>query len=317
MHNINQLVNLIYKKRFEKQYCEMKYDDYIIVGDNMSGKSELIRELENKIEDQLFFIDTVNRTIGTTDPIGEFDKITSVKEIVEERFRDERFNISDSIGIYNHNLILNELIEHYDKYQLVIESYIGKSFQILEQKEASSIMSGNIVYKYKIGDKIYDSLSNGEQAIIRILVEIMFAISRGVSIIAIDEIDLYLDSTNCKKMIKFLKEKFSSVNWIITTHSDNIIFASENFNIIKIKNGQCSYYDSNDFDNIPYINRILFEPSIFNESEIDVKLSDLIRRRVLGVIISQEEIYEVKKLDSLTVRQEILKKYILGWENEN
>ena len=108
MHNINQLVNLIYKKRFEKQYCEMKYDDYIIVGDNMSGKSELIRELENKIEDQLFFIDTVNRTIGTTDPIGEFDKITSVKEIVEERFRDERFNISDSIGIHNHNLILNE-----------------------------------------------------------------------------------------------------------------------------------------------------------------------------------------------------------------
>ncbi|MBN1075017.1 ATP-binding protein [Clostridium botulinum] len=316
MFKVEDLLLDMKNKLFEKVGSIYKHDDFIIVGNNMSGKSWVIMELLKSNISESYLIDSINRTIANNDPRGRFKDIINKQEILIERVKVKNFNRIDTItSIYNNSLIYNELTENLEAYSDVINNYFGKEFKV-EEKEDNDGLFSDKKYVYKLGDDEYSELSNGFQAIVRILVEVVFALSLGVKAIAIDEIDLHLDSEQCKKMIQFLRINFKEIKWVFTTHSSEVILASKDFNILKIENGYCNYFDGNDMENIPYINRMLFEPNTLNRNPIDNELSNLLRLKAIGKNID-EDILKINSYDNLTVKQTILRDYLVRWNNED
>lgn len=319
MLKVQDLLHEINRNLLEEVGSIYKYNDFILVGNNMSGKSWLIKELLKSNQDKIYFIDSINRTIATNNPIGKFEDINDKKEILLQRIKDENFNTRDTVAAsYNNSLILNELYENIEVYKDNINYYFETSFEVILESEVgvNQLFSENI-YKYRVGSNIYDKLSNGFQAIIRILVEITFAISQGAEVIIIDEIDLHLDSENCKRIIKYLRDRFTNTKLIFTTHSPDVISGSEKFNIFKIESDNCSYFDGDDLNDIPYINRILFEPNILVSNPIDNELSSFLKLKVAGRNLNEEELNRLNSYDNLTVKQKILRDYINRWDNED
>ena len=92
---IHQIADIICSEK-------LNYNCTIIIGDNSSGKSFLVKELVNRWKENfpVYFIDAVNRGFQVT-------KVTSTKEkpeyrntIVNTRLREEYFNMQDSFSCY-------------------------------------------------------------------------------------------------------------------------------------------------------------------------------------------------------------------------
>ncbi|MCD3351591.1 ATP-binding protein [Clostridium botulinum D/C] len=341
MINMESLVNAIYVK-----ICESKqesHSDYIIVGNNMSGKSELIRNLIeryiqgskshnltekyiNKITSQgeIYFIDSCNRTISKDNPIGMFSEINDIFQITTERLKPINFNKVDKIGFnYDNHLILNELLDNKEMYKDILQGYFEESFDIVTYKEDSSIplLSSLEKYKYKIGDTIYENLSNGYQAIIRLLVEIQYAVSKGVKVILIDEVVLYLDANNSRKFIEFIQNTFNEIHWIFTTHSPEVICASSNFNIIKVKENNYEIYDGNNLNDLESTIEALFDQDIIENDEFDTILENLVRLKSMGEILPKYDLERIKSEQNLSSVQKLYREYVLndlvGQDHEN
>ncbi|MGD1834858.1 MAG: AAA family ATPase [Nitrososphaeraceae archaeon] len=323
---INTIGNMIVDKIFDDIGCELNRDNYIIVGNNMKGKSKLISNIiRNNLKKEIYFIDAVNRSIENHNPMGLFANILSSQEILEERVKKDVFNKKDVItNIYDSKLIFNEMIENGDDYFTMISEILGQEFELKKyeteiflssESEESTIESS---YKYSIGNEEYVDISSGLQALIRIIIELIYAKKSGVKLVLIEEIENHLDNRNCQKIIKFLVEKFSEMNFIISTHSPDVIIAAENFNIIKIITDNDIYiYDSYDFDDFDYVNRTLFT-NLFRINNIsDIELGNYIRKLSAGGKLNSSDIEKINGLDNLSVKQNVLKKYILEWSNED
>ena len=80
-------------------------NNYILIGENTSGKSELLfsimrRMIENSKIDQIYFIDSVNRSFHL-DAISSFQKEKKeydYREICAMRLEERTFNKMDSFG---------------------------------------------------------------------------------------------------------------------------------------------------------------------------------------------------------------------------
>ena len=81
---------------------ELKYKDTIIIGDNSSGKSELLRKLIYELRkfQNVYFIDAVNRNFSVQ-AISRTAKLPIYTEhIINTRLDEEHFNIEDSFNCY-------------------------------------------------------------------------------------------------------------------------------------------------------------------------------------------------------------------------
>lgn len=333
MINMESLINSIYMKVCKSKQ-EKSYSDYIIVGNNMSGKSELIRNLierytkENKSNNstekyidkftsqgEIYFIDSCNRTISKDNPRGMFSEINDFFEITTERLKPINFNKVDKISSnYDNHLILNELLNNKEIYKDILEDYFEDSFDIVTCKEDSNIplLSPAEKYKYKIGDTKYDNLSNGYQAIIRLLVEIQYAVSKGVKVILIDEVVLYLDTNNSRKFIDFIQNTFNKIHWIFTTHSPEVICASNNFNIIKVKENNYEIYDGNNLNDLESTIEALFDEDIIENDEFDTLLENLVRLKSMGETLPKDDLQKIKSSQNLNSVQKLYRDYLLN-----
>ena len=317
MINIQDVKNIIVEKVYNNVASEFNHNDFILIGSNMTGKSKIIKDIIDTNIDNLYFIDSINRTIPNDNPIGKFSDISSIEDIVVNRRKKDVFNRKDVIdNIHNNNLILNELIENIETYRELINKFFNCEFEVIEKSESQdSLLIGNKIYIYKFGNKKYSSLSNGYQAMIRILMEIKFAVSRGCKFVIIDEIDAHLDNINCSRLISFIKDEFNSLRFLITTHSPDVILSSYDFNIIKINENYCEYYDSNDMNELNYINRTLFRKTNRINNEIENKLTNYIRLLVKGYILTEDDKMYINSIENLSIKQKILQKYILEWND--
>jgi len=213
----------------------------------------------------------------------------------------------------SNSIILNELIENKQSYVSKLNNFFGVEFDVISENDQFS----NIIYKYKLGKDIHPDLSSGYQAIIRIIVEVIFAASQGCEFIVIDEIDAHLDNESCIKLIEFLEVEFANTHFLISTHSPNIILRSKDYNIIKVtENDFCEFYDSNDMDDLNYINRTIFYSNKRidnNKSIIDDILADFSRRLAAGYKLTEEDITKINSFKNLTTKQSVLKEFVLRW----
>ena len=306
---LNKISNLIKKSRNK---------NWIIIGDNSSGKSELLKKIVSEWNEGVYYIDAVNRyfnisEVNTSDTSVDFG-ITS-KEIVSKRIEPERYNLKDSFGE-------NEHIERlYPIYKLKLKSLIKDFLNVelsVEREELPSVF-GKGDAKAKInGEEV--ELSSGYQALIRLFSEIIFYTEelKGKGIIVIDEVDEFLSPKYSGEILNFLVEKFPENYFIVSTHSSDLIANSYDCNIVALENSNFSVVDSNDFTSLTEVNmlfnKILGYTEKTRENNRDYILQRLFDLKIIGNGTEEEESeFNTINFEELTPTQKVIYKQIKEW----
>lgn len=297
---------------------ELSYTDSIIIGDNSSGKTLLLKLFIEKIKNDraVYFIDAVNRGFDVK-KISKTNKKPEYKNtILETRLQEAYFNLVDSFNCFG---TLTERVE-------IIYQLYEKEIQDLFYELTSDRFK--IHYDDPIGEVDFGNgkglLSSGYQAIIRILLELLYyqnmEIERNTleyAWVIIDELDEYLSPRYSATILKFLKKIFPWARWIVTTHSCDLVASTNDSNLIILDNGNYEVLDINDYTSISEV-QIIFERVFGNyeisKSETENILRRLLNNRINGAWSVQDEICLTQlKSGKLTASQQIIVRQIQDW----
>ena len=170
--------------------------NYILVGDNSSGKSEVLKMVIEKCLDYpIYFIDSVNRTFDTNkvELVSKMYKNAKMDSecVVRERIDAFNFNLQD---VFNAAACIEQLYTKYsDKSMCMCKAFLNKDIQIVRENIGAGIAENRVLI-----DGNEAKLSSGYQAVIRIFYEILFFCDvmnekkweKGF--VVIDEVDEYL-----------------------------------------------------------------------------------------------------------------------------
>ena len=94
------MVSDLCKKMISEQ---LPYKDTILLGDNSSGKSDVLKGvIENSDRQKYYFIDAVNREFDVKQISFKKEKIAYSSEINDTRLSEDIFNHKDSFYYINH-----------------------------------------------------------------------------------------------------------------------------------------------------------------------------------------------------------------------
>lgn len=296
----------------------LKYGDSVIIGENSCGKSLLLRLLIQKAgkTDSIYFLDAVNRGFDAGKVVREMKKPAYKRTVIETRIQEDFFNLKDSFNCFG---TMTERIEqiyypYEERLQDLFEKLTGERFRLI-----SGDVFGEVEFKEGRG-----LLSSGYQAIVRILLELLYyqekcveekAIERAVVII--DELDEFLSPGYAYKIFPFLKEEFPRMDFIVTTHSADLTAGAQNANLIVLDEKGYEVMDINDCQSISEV-QIIFD-RIFGEhmpqaSEMENTLRRLFNNKINQAWTEgdQRQLEELKR-EKLTASQQLIYKQILEW----
>lgn len=219
---------------------------FILVGDNSSGKSDVIfRVVERKLPNAVYLIDSVNRTFDADRVELVSKSYESVKlnsgEVTAERLLPFHFNLQDTFKAAS---CIEQL---YDKYKSQLtelcKEFLGKEIQILRE-----IVDMGIPENVVMIDGSRAKLSSGYQAVLRLFCEILYFCEvmeerkwfRGL--VVIDEIDEYLSPKYSARICNFLQSQFPRLVFLVTTHSLDLVKNSERADLIILRDTQYEIY---------------------------------------------------------------------------
>lgn len=312
----NMLKEIKYKIENEK----LKYKNTIIIGDNSSGKSELLRNILLDKKEGYYFIDSVNRSFN-------YEKIENTQQVrdtyinvLEYRLEENIFNLKDSFDFNKTGMgFIEEVYLNFEEeLKILIRDFLDINFDI-------TIEDNSILGKKPklLIDKNTEKLSSGYQAIIRIFLELLYFknsynnINKN-PIVVIDEINEFLSTKNEKKILPFLMKKFNNMNFIITTHSADVIASSIDFNIIVLKGNSYECLDGNDFSTVTDAREIfekIYKLSDNNmANDIEFELRNLLNFKISGTWTEEEEtkLNKIEK-EKLTNSQLLILNEIKSW----
>lgn len=311
LERINEIVKKIIME-------ELPYQSCVVIGDNSSGKSLLLKKFIETYKDDaaLYFIDAINRGFNV-EKISKTGKKPKYKStILETRMKDEYFNLEDSFNCFG---TLTERIEMiYQFYEKDVQNLFckltGDRFKILSEEPLGKVDFGNG----------YSILSSGYQAIIRILLELLYYQEMEVltynvkaAWVVIDELDEFLSPKYSARILEFLKEEFPWAKWLITTHSCDLIVNTSDANLIILDNNICEVMDINDYSSeseVQIIFQRLFGKKDDRESEMDDILRHLLNNRINHAWSSQDDRFLAKiQKEKLSASQKIILKQIQDW----
>lgn len=245
---------------------ELRYEDSIVIGDNSSGKSELLRRLVLELikTEEVYFIDAVNRNFSVKD-ISRTKEIPVYNEwILKTRLDSEHFNLQDSFNCYGTRTETIEII--YTLFETELQELffqlVGKRFEWIP----GNVM-GNV--KFSEGEA---ALSSGYQAIVRILLELLYfdkvQKKSPNAWIIIDELDEFLSPKYAMKIWDFLKQNFPQYYFVVTTHSSDLLIGAQNANLIALMDDSFEVRDINDYDSSSSV-QMIFERVFETEEKGD------------------------------------------------
>lgn len=305
IEKISEIVNEIMKTT----------EDVIIVGDNSSGKSDILKNVINNLPlDRCYFIDSCNRVFEYNNTLYTGEDSPETEEVLRERLKDENFNLKDSFGV------IGNIERFYSIYRLeflnLIKDFLNKDIVIKE--DTYGIITKKIL---QVNNETYEYLSNGYQAIFRIFLELIYATKKNTNIktVIIDEITEFLSVKNEAKILNFLRDKFPNMRFIITTHSEDIISNTPNTRLVIITENDYEILDGDDFQTNTEIRRV-FSNLFFSDREekdekakieIESLLRKLYNKKLFGEWTEKDE-EEVEKLGALdlTNSQKLLLKNV-------
>lgn len=300
-------------KKIEEQV--LLHEHSIIIGDNASGKSELIRRLvERKFVNggRVYFIDSVNRYFDVSKIDNSAVNIEKEKNIVTKRMSIECFNTMDSFSMYGTATESIEMI--YSKYeqqiQELLNNFCGISFSVTHPREK--------LVKYN--NDVEGKVSNGVQALVRIFAEMLYLKSvqgNEKIIVVIDELDEFLSPSNAAKIFPFLVDNFPQMVFVVSTHSSDLVRTAKDCNIIILYQTTYEVIDSNDFDSAGEVQMVfqrLFGEQKCPKEGTEQKLRMLLNNKMMGAWGQSDDIIfnEIEE-DSLSNAQKILYKRIKEW----
>lgn len=308
MKSYQEMVSRVCRILIEK---ELEYPDTIIIGDNSSGKSDVLKQLMQSDEkEQLYFIDAVNRSFDISQ-IGEisFPDIVYSTEISRYRLKEDVFNLKDSFYYRGPTAIEEFYIRYAEKIQKLMSRFVDIHLEIRKNDVG---WSAYIDHEEVI-------LSSGYQALIRIFLEVLyFADTKQEGIIVIDEVDEFLSVINSGKILNFLKQEFSGINFIVTTHSADLIANAENMNLILLQDDSFEVLDAGDFESVSQVYDIFH--SLFPKKEktdkqqMDQALRKLFNNKMSGIWDEKEQAeLSYLKSSKLTKAQRLIVKQIEEW----
>lgn len=306
---LSKAIDILFHKR-------LKHSHTIFIGENASGKSKVLKEFvggmlkENK---GIYYIDAVNRSFDSSKvstPYSEIEK-SNYQSIVKARISNENFNLKDTFCLFG---TLNDQIElvyfPYEKQlQTMLKKFGGFSFEIKKIKEK---------------EVLFDSgaeglLSSGLQALVRIFLELLYVndIVKDHICVVIDEIDEFLSPANAGKILDFLMDQFPDMEFLVTTHSVDLVRNTGKCNIIILYEEDLEVIDADDFCS-EYDVTALFE-KVFPVDErekdaVEDKLRILLNNRISGMWFDDNEM-ELRRLKAmpLTNSQKLLVQQIEEW----
>lgn len=291
------------------------HEHSIVIGDNASGKSELIRRFVKRKMDKgekVYFIDSVNRYFNVDKIDNSTTRIEKEEKIIATRMNVEYFNAKDSFSMYGTPTECIEMLySRYEKQvQKMLREFCAISFEVTYPKEK--------LVKYN--EEIEGKLSNGIQALVRIFLEMLYlnTIHEDEEIsVVIDELDEFLSPSNAEKIFPFLIRNFPQMKFVVSTHSSELIRTAKASNIIILYPDAYEIIDSNDFDSVGEVQMIfekLFGMNQCQENEIEQKLRRLLNNRMMGAWGKNDEnVLNKIDEDGLSNAQKILYRRIKEW----
>lgn len=293
--------------------AKLPYNDTIIIGDNSSGKSDILKKMiEDSDGSSYYFIDAVNRYFDIAQIMSKWEQeILFSKEINIHRLKEDNFNHKDSFYYGGTPKAVEDFYINYsDELNELMKEFLNIQFEIKR---------GTVGWEVYIdGEK--ETLSSGYQALLRLFIEIVYyERTKKIGIVVIDEIDEFLSVKNCGEIYGFLRKKFQTLHFIVTTHSADLVANTENANLILLQNGEFEVLDSGDFSSISQVYDI-FEAILERDGEksekekIDDRLRALLNNKISGVWESEDEkkLADVKN-QNLTKAQKLIIKQIEEW----
>lgn len=285
----------------------------IIIGDNSSGKSLLLKSLLIQLKEKksIYFIDAVNRGFDVSRVISEQKRETSERSVLEKRLLDINFNIKDTFSCYGTDTErVEEIYRLYeDKVQDLFKKLTGDQFTI-----AASAAYGEVLLNGEAA-----TLSSGYQAMVRMILELLFYTEKhgDHAWVVIDEIDEFLSPGYASKILSFFRENFPGIHFVVTTHSADLVVTSENARVITLKKDQYDVLDVDDLDTYRKVQRLF--NGVFGVEEPVLEDTDMILRRLLNRKINDawtdadEEILKGLHQKKLSASQRMICKQIEEW----
>lgn len=311
INSLNEIANMILEQK-------LKYADTVIIGDNSSGKSLLLKILIEKFDtkDEIYFIDAVNRGFDASKVFKEERKHDYKQSIIDTRMKPDYFNLRDSFSFLGTSTERVEQLYflYEDKLQSMFERFTGDKYKVLP---------GDVLGEVEFGDT-RGLLSSGYQAITRILLELLYYEDKCIeckniseATVIIDELDEFLSPSYAFMIMPFLKKNFPKMNFVVTTHSCDLVAGTQNGNLIALSNSEYEVMDINDFQSVSEV-QIVFD-RIFGEHsvgacDIENELRRLLNNRINNAWSESDQMkLESIQKDCLSASQRIICRQISEW----
>lgn len=295
--SIRQFRNLI--KETAEYVLDNIDNSYILIGENIAGKSELLLFLMGKcfsMNLKFYFIDSVNRTFQLTDTKVS-NEITdyNYKKVCEKRLEKQNFNRYDTFAsgriealYWNYEQQLKNMIWEFWGINIDIKKCENGP---VAMEPRFDIIKDGVAYSEKNEEL---KIPNGMQAVLRLFIEILYfeesikndLASMSKPIVIIEELDLYLSENYSSQILNFLIKSFPQFVFVVTTHSRELTLETENVTVIALKEGErrIVYSGENYQLDIEELFADVFhtdEMNMYtNDDELDRKLRVLLNRKI-------------------------------------
>lgn len=242
MFNINELSELIYRNTIE-DIDYLTHRSMVVVGNNSTGKSTLIKELLSKVlgekREEFYYIDSQNRVVtnsARTELSVRYSKF-SVLTILDTRFNVDYFSKEDVFDpTYSGGVVtFSELMADLDAYNVLLNNFMQCDLKKGSLMRDDSLIEGNETLFYKDSIEI-GSISSSEAAKIRLVMEINYAKTEGCKVVIIDEFDDHFDTENMVSFMSKLKEFYSELRFVFVIHNFEAIVRLNGFDAIIYNN---------------------------------------------------------------------------------
>lgn len=299
---------------------ELKYADTVMIGDNSSGKSLLLRLLIQKMEackEEVYFIDAVNRSFDIKDVQREKRKPVYKPTILSTRLQENYFNLADSFSCYGTSTERAE--EIYSAYEKEVQALFceltGERFEMLHYGDELR----EVAFPSGVG-----LLSSGYQALVRLLLELLYYQEMGMkkrglskARVVIDELDEFLSPRYAGRIWGFIKENFPGMDLIATTHSCDLVASAKNANLIVLEAGGYEVMDAGDYTSLSEVQLVFGR--LFGEQEelvsgTEQTLRRLFNNKISGVWTKEDE-SRLQQLgrEPLSASQQLIYRQIREW----
>lgn len=310
MNCYQNMISDLCKKIIEGQ---LPYKDTILLGDNSSGKSDVLKNIIDKSDKRNFyFIDAVNREFDVKQISFDKKSIEYSTKINENRLREDIFNHKDSFYYGGTPRAIEDLYFNYrNEIEKLMQNFLQIKFEVRQK------LTGAVVY---VNDEEF-VLSSGYQALIRMFLELLYykdTMNEGT--IVIDELDEFLSVKNCGRIFDFLRMNFSTFQFVVTTHSADLVAGTEDANIVLLRNTNYEVLDAGDFRSISQVYDLFkdifkLEEEKTSKDIIDTKLRVLFNNKMSGIWDEENEaeLSDIKT-DKITKVQKMIIKQIEEWK---